>query len=312
MRQAASAAEPPPAEPRAAAAAPTISDDRPILGMALMVAGIIVFSVMDGLSKYLTNGYSPIEIAWIRYVFLLACLIPALIAEGPSRGLATPNPGLQILRGLGMLGSTLLFILALANLPIADATVIGLLSPFIVAAASLPMLGERVGVSRWLAILAGFAGVMVAVQPGSDAFRWAALFPLLASAAWALAFLITRQAREADSSQVMLGYTGLVGAAVTTLALPFVWVWPTPADWLVMLAASGCYALAQWLLVLALRFASAALVAPLSYTQIVWAGLIGALFFGTTPDLATVIGSLIIVASGIFIWHHERRAATPR
>ncbi len=261
------------------------------------------------MSKYLTQGYSPVEIAWVRYVVLLICLVPAVVAAGPSRALATPNPGLQIVRGLGMLGSTLAFILALASMPIADATVIGFLSPLMVAAASMPMLGERVGMQRWLAVLAGFVGVLVVVQPGTASFRWTALYAVLAAVSWALAFVLTRQARASDTSLVMLGYTGLVGTAITTLALPFVWVWPSPVDWLVMLAAALCYTVAQWLIVLALRFASAAVVAPFSYSQLIWASLIGAAFFGTTPDLATVVGSAIIIASGLFVWHHERRTA---
>jgi drug/metabolite transporter (DMT)-like permease len=291
------------------AAEPSRTGDHPLAGMALMLASIMVFSAMDGLSKYLTQGFSPIEIAWVRYAVMLVCLVPAILAAGPKRALATPNLSLQVIRGLGMLGSTLLFILALSAMPIADATVIGFLSPIMVAAASLPVLGERVGIQRWLAVIAGFAGVLIVVQPGTAAFRWAAVYPLLASVSWALAFIVTRQARDSDSSLVMLAYTGIVGGAVTSLALPFVWVWPGAVDWVIMLAAAGCYALAQWLLVLALRYASAAVVAPISYSQMVWAGLIGWIFFATTPDLMTLIGSAVIVASGIFLWHYERRLA---
>jgi drug/metabolite transporter (DMT)-like permease len=254
-----------PAEPKA--------EDRPILGIAMMLASIAVFSAMDGLSKYLTQGYSPIEIAWVRYVVTLLCLVPAVVAAGPRQALATPNPGL----------------------------------PIMVAAASLPVLGERVGMQRWFAVVAGFIGVMIVVEPGTESFRWVAVFPLLASVSWALAFIVTRQAR--DSSLVMLGYTGLVGGAITTLALPFVWVWPSPFDWVILIVAALCYALAQWLLVLALRFAAAATVAPLSYSQMVWAGLIGWTVFGTVPDLATVIGSVVIVLSGLYVWHYERRMA---
>jgi drug/metabolite transporter (DMT)-like permease len=292
--------------------APPQAGDRPILGIALMLASIAVFSAMDGLSKYLTQGYSPVEIAWVRYVVMLLCLVPAIWVAGPRRALATANPGLQVIRGLGMLGSTLLFILSLAHLPIAEATVIGFLSPIMVAAASLPVLGERVGIQRWLAVVAGFLGVMIVVQPGTESFRWAAVYPLLASVSWTLAFVVTRHARGEDSSLVMLGYTGIVGGAITTLALPFVWTWPGPLDWVVMLAAAGCYALAQWLLVLALRFASAATVAPISYSQMVWAGLIGWLAFGAVPDPATVIGSIVIVLSGLFVWQYERRLAERR
>jgi drug/metabolite transporter (DMT)-like permease len=226
--------------------------------------------------------------------------------------LRSKRPGLQILRGLGMLGSALIFMTGLVFLPVADATAIFFIVPILITGFAVIFLKETVGWRRWLAAVAGFVGVVIIIRPGTGAFQLASLLPVLAAFAWASAATITRFMSGSDGPLTTLAYSAIVGVVVLSLAAPFVVVVPSTSDlgWAIamgLLSTGG-----HGLVVLAFREASASLLAPYTYGQIVWAGALGLLVFGTFPDGLTIFGALIIAGSGIYTSYRERVTAGRR
>lgn len=295
---------PRPAVPPVAAA--PLTADKPFIGIGLTCLAMAIFSAMDGLSKLLTAQFPPPQIAWSRFLFILLFLTPVVLFRGGARKLRSTRPPLQIARGFCMLFSALLFIFGLSYLPIADATSIGFVSPLFVTALSIPILNEKVGIRRWSAVLVGFVGILVLVRPGSSSFTAAGFFPVASSACWALGLIITRIMQSSDSVLTTLAWsTGVGFIALTPIALPL-WHPPSAESWALLAVAALLSMIGQLFLISAFRFAPASLLAPFSYTQIVWATLIGLFVFGTVPDPHTGIGAAIVVASGLYILHRER------
>jgi len=287
-----------------AAAPGRAAAERPFFAIGLVLLAVMLFSGMDAMSKLLVVDYDPFEVVWGRYVVITAILAPLVLRR--PRHLKSLRLGLQLARGIGMLGAALFFIAGLARLPIADATAIGFASPLLVTALSIPLLGERVGPRRWTAVAAGFVGVLVVIRPGSGAIGWAALLPLASATCWALSLVVTRRMRHDDGALTMLFYSTVIGVVLASAALPLVWRTPDVRAW-AMLAAMGVLSVAgQYLLIVALTRSAASLVAPFSYSQIVWSTLMGILVFGTVPTGATWLGAGIVIASGVYIAHRER------
>jgi drug/metabolite transporter (DMT)-like permease len=280
-------------------------NDRPVAGIALMTLAMACFSGMDGASKLMAGTHHWAQVAFARYVFQLVFLLPLILAAGP-RVWRSVEPGRQVARGLGLMVSGMLFIIALSELPIADASAIGFVSPLMLTALAVPMLGEHVGWRRWTAVLVGFAGVLIVVRPGlGSGFGWAAMWPVASAAAWAMALVLTRKMRAGDRPATTLLYTAVVALAVSALAAPFVWQ-PAPLDWWLLAALMGAFsALGQYLIIRAFQTASAAVLAPLNYSQMVWSTLIGLIVFDTWPDGWTWLGTAVIIGSGIYIAQRE-------
>lgn len=295
--------------PSAEAAPPPAVADRPGRGILLMVTVVALFAGVDAIAKMLAvaadQPMHPLQIAWARYLFTALLLAPVLLRRGPARVLATERPGLQLARAVCMLGSAVFFMFAVAALPIADATAIGFVWPLLVTALSIPLLGERIGLRRWLA---GFAGVLLVIRPGGEAFDPAALYPLLGALCWALGLIVTRRMaiRNAAAALTTLSHTILLGLGATTALVGFVWTPPTPTAWLLMAAIGTLSALGHFLLIRAAGYSPASLLAPFAYSQIVWATLFGLAVFGSFPDLWTGLGATITVASGLYMLHRER------
>jgi drug/metabolite transporter (DMT)-like permease len=304
---------PPPALSEAASAASFVpvvrSPARPaesnLVGIALIVASTVFFSAGDITAKMMTETLPPIEVTWLRYAMFAALIGPLAVATRGAAALHTARPGLQVLRGLAVVVSSVLFILGLGHLPVAETTAINFMSPAFITALSIPLLGERVGVRRWLAAMVGFVGVMIVVRPGSDTFQPAALFPLAAATVWAGAAIATRlMSREAP--ETTLAWSAGIGFLVLTLLVPFGWQTPKGTEiWLAILTGLGSTA-GHWLLVQAYRRAPASLLAPFSYVQLVFAAGFSYLAFGDLPDAATFLGGSLIAASGLYTAHRER------
>ena len=290
----------------------SIAEGKPLWGVALMVIATVFFACSDVITKVLSGALPPVEIAWLRYVTFTALLIPLALRGARESALRSRRPGLQVLRGLGMVGSALLFTLGLPFLPVADATAIYFISPILITALAIPFLGEKVGWRRWTAALVGLVGVLIVIRPGTGAFNSAALLPLLGASCWAVAAVATRMMSGTDRTTTTLVYSALVGLAVLTALVPF--SWRTPSGWELGLAVvMGVTSTAgHGLVVLAYRHASASMVAPYSYVQLIWAGTLGFMVFGTLPDGYTVLGAGIIAASGLYTAYRERVRAAER
>lgn len=284
----------------------TAPPDQPVRAIALMVSAVLVFSAMDGISKYLTADYPPVMVMWGRYAWSLALLLPLAWARRGERPLRTPHWPRHLARGACMVGSGLFFVAGLVHLPLAEATATAFVSPLLITALSIPLLGETVGPRRWLAIAVGFSGVLIIVRPGGGAFGPAALWPLLSAAVWALAIVLTRMMRLADPPLTFLTYTALVGACGLGLPALLIWQPVSAAACGLMLVCGGFSLLGQYLQLKAFRHGSASLLAPFSYCSIIGSSAIGVLVFDQFPDPWTWLGIAIVIASGVYTWHRER------
>jgi drug/metabolite transporter (DMT)-like permease len=289
-----------------------MSSDDPIRAIVLALSATLLFGSSDTISKYLSTSLPIVEFIWIRYVLFL--LMAAFLVRHRSR--RPRNPALQIIRGLCVVGSSVLFVYGVRQMTMAQATTISFLSPLLITILSIPLLGETVGPRRWAAVGAGMIGMLVVVRPGLGGFQPAALFGVASSLCWALALIITRKISNTDPPQVTVLWSAAIGTAVLSSMLPFQAVWPSPTQfgWSLVLGvlASG----GQWLVILAHRVAPASLLAPFFYSQLLWVTALGFLVFGNLPDAWTVAGAAIIIASGLYTAHRERvrvrrRAASP-
>lgn len=281
-----------------------LSEDRPLLAIAMVLGAMLVFVSTDAIAKHLSVTLSAQQIVWVRYT-VITLLSASLIARSPG-GLRTNHYVLHILRGLSLLGASLLFVFALKDLPLELCTAIGFAAPLYVTALSIPLLREKVGVRRWAAVAIGFLGVMVIVRPGSASFNWAMVYPLASSLCWACGLIITRLMRGTERPMVVLFYSSVVGCVASApMALPF-WQPPNGFEWLLLISLGALNAIGQYLIIHAFMLASASMLAPFSYSSIVWATLIGAVFFGSLPDQPTVAGTALLIAAGLYVWHRER------
>lgn len=271
-------------------------------GVLLQIAALLLFVVMDTLLKLLAGDFPVVQIIWARFLFAFLTVAIALrISTGrfPWRSRA---PGLQALRSLLLAGCSLLFTGALAHIPLADATAVGFASPLITVALAAILLREHVSPRRWCGVALGFIGVMVALRPPfltGAPLHWAYLLPLGTACMFAFYAILTRRLAALDDSRVTIFHTGLAASLATGLAQPLVFVAPLPAEWGLMIAVGVLGAISHGLLVMAYARAPASLLAPLSYTQLIWASLAGILVFGDWPDGITLLGAAIIAAGGL-------------
>ena len=293
-------------ENKPAAAAVPARADRPFRGIALILASTVFLGISDVTAKYLSATLPSIEIAWVRFLVFALVMSPAMLPGSPLYAMQTGRPGLQVMRGVALLMSSLFFISGLRFLPIAEASATGFVSPLFVTALSIFFLSESVGVRRWLATAVGLIGVLIILRPGSSAFHPAAFFPLVSALAWACTLIMTRMLSGRERAVTTMTYSSIAGVCILSALVPFSWVTPSWHDILFGILIGVASTAGQWIIVLAFRYADASVLAPFSYTQLLWVSLLGFLIFGEVPDLWTVIGAAFIVASGLYTAHRER------
>ncbi len=277
-------------------------------GILLIVAAVSTFALMDTMAKYLSRTYPVPGIVWARYaaqtLFLLVVLVPRLRLDL----LHTRRPGLQLLRGVFLAASTLFFFSALALMPIAEAAAITFLSPLLLTAASAWLLKERVRRSAWVALAAGFAGVLIIIRPGGGVFTPAVILPMLTALSFAAYQLLTRQLAGIDSTMTTLFYSAVIGTVLLAPGLAF--YWHPPESWLhaVLFAALGVAAsVGHFVLIRAFEHAPPSVLAPFVYTQLVAVLALGYLVFGDFPDGWSLSGMAIIVLAGAWMAARQTR-----
>jgi drug/metabolite transporter (DMT)-like permease len=280
--------------------------DRPFKGIALILASTVFLGISDVTAKYLSASLPSVEIAWIRFLVFALIMTPAMVPGTPLFALRSTRPGLQLMRGIALLGSSLFFITSLRYLPIAEASATGFVSPVFVTALSIVFLSEKVGVRRWLATAAGLLGVLIILRPGTSAFHPAAFFPLVSALCWAATLIMTRVMSGKEHAVTTMTYSSIAGVFVLTAMVPFAWVTPSWHDILFGILIGVASTAGQWIVVLAFRYADASVLAPFSYSQLVWVTALGFVIFGEVPDIWTVVGAAFIVASGLYTAHRER------
>jgi drug/metabolite transporter (DMT)-like permease len=280
--------------------------DRPFRGIALILASTVFLGTSDVTAKYLSATLPSIEIAWIRFLTFALIMVPAMLPGSPLYALRSDRRGLQLVRGAALLASSLLFISGLRFLPIAEASATSFVSPLFVTALAIFFLGESVGLRRWLATATGLIGVLIILRPGSGAFHPAAFFPIVSALAWACTLIMTRMLSGRQRAITTMTYSSIAGVCILSAMVPLVWVTPNWHDILFGIFIGIASTMGQWIVVLAFRYADASVLAPYSYTQLLWVSILGFIVFGEVPDVWTVTGAVFIVASGLYTAHRER------
>ena len=279
-------------------------------GIGLMLAGIFFFALNDALGKWLIATYSVGQLLLVRSVAGLVFLAPFIKREGLRAFAAAPRPGIQILRPVFATFEVACFYWALAYMPLADVMTFYLAGPIYVAAVSPFLLGETVGWRRWLAVLAGFIGVMIALNPTAASLTPAAMVAIAGSFSFSILMVCTRLVR--GTPDIVLVTTQTVGAMLFgAIAAPLTWVALSWSDGALLVLLGVTAMVAHVCINRALKLAPASVVVPYQYTTIVWAILLGYVFFGDIPTAAMLTGVATIIAAGIYIFIREQAVAKP-
>lgn len=289
-------------------------DQKPLVGIGLMLAAVLCFAALDATSKTLSQTFNVPLLVWARYSFHLLLMVVFLGPTMRLRLIKTRRPVLQTVRALLLVGVTGFAMAAFRLMPLAETTAILFVTPLAVAVLAGPLLGERVGVARWIAVGAGFLGMLLIARPGGDLTVAGIALTLLAAACYTIYQIQTRMLSPSENTWTMLFYTALVGTVSMSLALPLFWSGPLPNLREALLMASlGIFGgTGHFLLISAFRHARASTLSPFLYVQLVWASLFGWLFFDHLPDALSLAGMSVIVASSLAMAAWERRKAPAR
>ena len=267
--------------------------------------GWMFLPVMDGFAKYLSDDLPILQITWARYFFTVAFVFPIMLFFYKKQLVWSDKPRLQIFRGLILLSANICFFYAISVISLAKALTLAFIAPLIVTAFSPILLGEKVGFRRWTAVAVGFIGSLIVIRPGFLEFNLASMAALATGFFYGFYLIITRKLSTSDNPLLTLLITGMVGALLVSLIIPFYWVKPTLNQWSLM-AGIGIFAcIGHLFLILSLKYADASKLAPLGYTEIIPNVIIGYYFFSELPDNWTYLGLFIIVLSGLYISRRE-------
>lgn len=276
-----------------------------------MIATSLVFAVQDGLSRHLAGQYNVWMVVMLRYWFFASFVIVMSMRApgGLKRAVKSGTPKIQIFRGLLLALEICVMVTGFVLLGLIESHAVFATYPLLIAALSGPVLGEKVGWRRWLAICVGFLGVLIILEPGFGVFSPAALIPLAAALMFALYGLLTRYVARTDASNVSFFYTGTMGAVIMTAIGIWHWQWMSPSDWAFMLALCCTAALSHWLLIRAYEVAEASAIQPFAFLQLVFASVIAIILFDETIRPNVAIGTAIVVGAGLFtLWRQHVNA----
>ncbi|MGK6316817.1 DMT family transporter [Neorhizobium sp. DT-125] len=296
---------------------PSSTSENPLKGMAIMATCMIVLPVMDAIAKYMATfeAMSPGQVTFYRFFFQLVCILPLVFFTGAAVFRAK-RPWMNLFRGVLHAAASLMFFAAVKYMPLADVFAIYFVEPFMLTMMSAIFLGEKVGWRRWLAIVVGFGGAMIVIQPSYAIFGWTALLPVVCAFLYTLYLFLNRAIGEADSPLVMQTMAGVGGTLFMAAALgigsgmdgtDFTPSLPASFLGLFLLILLGSISGYMHLLVVrAFRLAPLSLLAPFQYFEIISATVLGYALFGDFPTASKWLGIVIIVASGLFIIWRER------
>ena len=267
--------------------------------------GWMFLPVMDGFAKYLSDDLPILQITWARYFFTVAFVFPIMLFFYKKQLVWSDKPKLQIFRGLILLSANICFFYAISVISLAKALTLAFIAPLIVTAFSPILLGEKVGFRRWTAVAVGFIGSLIVIRPGFLEFNLASMAALATGFFYGFYLIITRKLSTSDNPLLTLLITGMVGALLVSLIIPFYWVKPTLNQWSLMGGIGVFACIGHLFLILSLKYADASKLAPLGYTEIIPNVIIGYYFFSELPDNWTYLGLFIIVLSGLYVSRRE-------
>jgi len=305
-----------------------IEETMTIRGITFLVIALLIFAVQDAVVKLLTEQYEVLQIlTWriLAVVIIIGCI--ALVRHG-SHFLKTQRRALMLLRGFFAFAAFTNYYFALSFIPLADAATVYMTAPLFVTALSVPLLGEHVGMRRWLAVIIGFAAVVFMLNPGSELFQLIAVLPLLSALFYSFIPIITRNFDSNEHTLTITFYTTLSYALFCLLMSAMVHLWPaTPEDsavWQFMAQPWNTLTIQAWgwvilssvlftagviCITIAYRSTNVSVLAPFEYSYLLWATLVGYLIFSDIPTLRTWLAALVIAGSGIYIAVRERSIA---
>ena len=271
----------------------------------LNLSAWIVLPFMDTIAKYLSSEISFFQITWARYFFTVFWTLPLMFFFFRKNLKWSENPKLQILRGVTLLSANICFFYSISIISMAKALTLAFIAPLVTTALSTIILGENVGIKRWSAVIIGFIGTLVVIRPGLIEFNLATVAALGTGFFYGVYLIITRKLHTVDNPLLTLLITGVVGAIISSLFVPIIWINLSQSQWL-WLALMGIFAcLGHLLLIYSLKYADASKLAPFGYFEIVTTIILGYYFFQDFPDIWTFTGLFIIITSGIYVFKRE-------
>lgn len=274
-----------------------------------MVVAIALFATMDTCIKMMRDDYSALQILFFRMLFAAPPTLWLIHRDGGRQALATRRFAAHALRTALTLVALFCFFHTFRLMALAEVYAITYAAPLIVTALGVPMLGEKVGARRWLAVLAGFIGVLIVLRPGAGMLGGGGAIALLGTTLLSVGMIMLRDLSRTETNAAIVFYFTVMGGVISGLASIAVWVWPQGSDWLWLMAIGLIGGLAQIFVTEAFRWAPVAVVAPFQYSSLLWGVLFGYAVFGDTIDLATLLGAGVIIASGLYIVWREARGS---
>jgi drug/metabolite transporter (DMT)-like permease len=290
-------------------------------GLGIMASAMLILPCMDAIAKYMSTfeAMSPGQLTFYRFFFQMVLTLPLLVTVGGARAFRAKRPWMNLLRGGLHAAATLLFFTAVKYMPLADVFAIYFVEPFMLTAMSALFLGEKVGWRRWLAIVVGFGGAMIVIQPSFAIFGLTSLLPVLCAFLFALYLFLNRAIGDADPPLTMQTISGLGGTVFMVAALAIGhgmgnadFVPALPGSWwmlAILLVLGGISGYGHLLVVHAFRLAPLSLLAPFQYFEIISATVLGLVIFGDFPSASKWLGIAVVVGSGLFIIWRERKVA---
>lgn len=274
-------------------------------GVLYLLGSIGLISLVDTTCKFYTGELHAVMLVWGYFVAMTLFVVSYFLTRKPLVVHRSKQPVLQVARAGFLVSSIASLFVSLTYLPIAEATAIGFTGPLFITALSAPLLGERVGWHRWIAVVVGLAGVLVIVRPGGAVWHWSASMALLGAVCFALFQLTTRRLSDLDRHDTTLLYTSIGGTAWSSLLVPFFWTTPSAEHLAMFLVIGAMGAGAHFCMINAFARAEASMLAPFNYSKLIWVAILGYLVFDDLPGFDTLIGSLIIATAGLYVLYRE-------
>jgi len=277
--------------------------------IAYTCVSVVLGALLNVGLKWLSDAYPAVELTFLRCLFGFVPVLFVVRGAGGAAALRTLRPARHCVRAALWCGAFILSFLSLKFLPLAEAVSLSFLAPIFMTALSVPLLGERVGIHRWSAVIVGFVGVLFMTRPNGQFLQLGTLFGIGSALCSAFGALSVRQLSRTETAAAITCYMHVFAALMLAVALPLAWITPTWQATLIIFAIGLLGGTGQYLSTQSLSCAPAAVIAPFNYTQIIWAVILGYAIWGDLPDLSLVVGVALVIASGLYIcvremhWH---------
>jgi len=276
-----------------------------VKAIILNLSAWVMLPIMDGFAKYLSSTLPVLQITRSRYFFTVLIALPIMLIFFRKNLTWTEQPKLQLIRGLLLFCANVLFFYSISIISLSKALTLAFIAPLIVTILSPVLLGEKVGLRRWAAVIIGFIGSLIVIRPGFVEINLASIAALGTGVLYGFYLIVTRKLHNSDHPLLTLLLTGVVGAILGTMIVPTVWVQPTITEWYMMFAIGFFASIGHLFLILSLKYADASKLSPFGYFEIVTNIIIGFYFFNHFPDNWTFLGLFIIMSTGVYIFRRE-------